>query len=64
MGEVLWLMVVYVYLDDEFSKGVATMVRYFVEGVEVFVVMCIGGEWGDIFNLKFKDDFDLLWDIV
>lgn len=44
-------MVVYVYFDDEFSKGVVILVCYVDEGYCVLVVMLIGGECGEIFNL-------------
>lgn len=40
------LMVIVVYLDDEFLGLGGILVKYVVEGVEVSVLMVIKGEWG------------------
>jgi mycothiol S-conjugate amidase len=43
-------MHVHAHPDDESSKGAATTARYVVEGVDVLVVTCTGGERGSILN--------------
>jgi mycothiol S-conjugate amidase len=49
-GERLRLMAVHAHPDDESSKGAATMAKYALDGVDVLVVTCTGGEAGDILN--------------
>ncbi len=48
----LRLMHVHAHPDDESSKGAASTVKYVVEGVDVHVVTCTGGERGSILNPK------------
>jgi mycothiol S-conjugate amidase len=48
-GEPLRLLAVHAHPDDEASKGAATLARY-VEGVDVLVATCTGGERGSILN--------------
>jgi mycothiol S-conjugate amidase len=50
LPEQLRLMHVHAHPDDESSKGAATTARYVVEGVDVLVVTCTGGERGSILN--------------
>jgi mycothiol S-conjugate amidase len=57
-------MSVHAHPDDESSKGAATMARYVIEGVDVLVVTCTGGERGDILNPALQDHPDLLRDIA
>ena len=46
----LRLMTVHAHPDDESSKGAASSARYVIEGHEVMVVTCTGGEAGSILN--------------
>jgi mycothiol S-conjugate amidase len=48
----LRLMAVHAHPDDESSKGAAAMAKYVVEGVDVLVVTCTGGERGSVLNKK------------
>jgi mycothiol S-conjugate amidase len=50
MADKLRLMSVHAHPDDESSKGAATLARYVVEGNDVMVVTCTGGERGSILN--------------
>lgn len=49
------LMFVHAHPDDESSKGAATAARYADEGAEVLLVICTGGEAGDVLNPSYGE---------
>lgn len=49
------LMFVHAHPDDESSKGAATAARYADAGAEVLLVICTGGEAGDVLNPSYGE---------
>lgn len=60
----LRLMCIHAHPDDEASKGAGVMARYVDEGAHVEVVLCTGGERGDIVNKTLENPEEILADLT
>lgn len=61
--EQLRMVAVHAHPDDESSKGAGSMARYVLEGVQVTVLTCTGGERGDVLNPALQGDPEIEQDL-